>query len=125
MFSRKTRISIPFNGRYILKWSLQLVRTNYSANSLVQFSMSIVCENNGEQFAIPVNILLNPNIINMVKCPDIYLCDDACMFVFVPFYVGVTSNEQCPFVDHTNNRIFTSYMYNWNQQRVFFELFFI
>ncbi|CBK20969.2 uncharacterized protein [Blastocystis hominis] len=113
------RISKPLSYKYIIYhlytclverraylYHSMEVRTNYSANSLVQFSMSIVCENNGEQFAIPVNILLNPNIINMVKCPDIYLCDDAC----------VTSNEQCPFVDHTNNRIFTSYMYNWNQQ---------
>lgn len=79
MFSRKTRISIPFNGKYILKCGLQLVHRDYSPNSLVQFSMSIVCMSNGEKFAIPINILLNPNIINMVKYPEIYLCDDACM----------------------------------------------
>lgn len=82
MFSRKTRISIPFNGEYIVKRELQLVRTNYSMNSLIQFSMSIVCKSNGEKFAIPINILLNPNAINMVKAPEIYLCDDACMSMF-------------------------------------------
>lgn len=82
MFSRKTRISLPFNGKYILKRDLQLVRTNYSMNSLIQFSMSIVCNSNGEKFAIPINILLNPNAISMVKAPEIYLCDDACMFMF-------------------------------------------
>ena len=79
MFSRKTRIPIPFNGEYIVKRELQLVRTNYSRKFQVQFSMSIVCESNGERFAIPINIILNPDVFNMDECPEVYLCDDACI----------------------------------------------
>ena len=67
---------------YIIQWNVLFYLGTYSIvtvndHRMIQFAMSVACEKDGEKFAIPINVRINPDIYLPDSYPDIFLCDDA------------------------------------------------
>ena len=74
LLNRKLSYTIQWNVLFHLDTYFKVTVNN---QRMIQFAMSVACEKDGEKFAIPINVRIDPNKFQSNCYPDIFLCDDA------------------------------------------------